>query len=294
MPAKVGEYPMDQLACIGLGPFGPVFHGESRDDRKEVIKVSWGGLISRQEHEEFISKLRLVMQLKQPYIANVYEVGLVGDQVYVVSDYVEGVDLSEYLLEPKLQLSFREAALLCGHIAAVLHHAHRFGVFHGNLKPSNIRLKSDQSPCLFDFSINNRANVLQHRTDGGIIGSAAYLAPEQLLSKSWEVNAPTDVYAVGAILYELLTGQRPFCGADLDLLKRIAKGVPKPPRAINPDIPKPLEIICMACLETEPNNRYGSALELAKELRLFLEDKPIQTKPRGILTRLGRWWHRRY
>ncbi len=126
------------------------------------------------------------------------------------------------------------------------------------------------------------------------MGTAAYLAPEQLPGDRREPNAQTDVYALGAILYELLTGQKPFPGEGPELLKQIAKGSPLPPRAINPEIPKPLETICLKCLETSPKNRYQSALDVSKELRLFLEDKPIQTTSPGVFTQFSRWCRRRW
>jgi serine/threonine-protein kinase len=162
------------------------------------------------------------------------------------------------------------------------------------LKPSNIRLSSNQTPCLFDFSLNDRENGLQMTENGRIVGTAAYLAPEQLPGRRRELEPQTDVYALGAILYELLTGRKPFPGEGQELLRQIAKGSPVPPRAIDPDIPKPLETICLKCLETNPKNRYQLALDVTKELRLFLEDKPIQTQGPGLVTQFSRWCKRRW
>jgi hypothetical protein len=296
MPQQVGTYILQKYPRIGIGPFGTVYRAKDGQTQEPVaIKVSRGGLVTVPERERFLAKLKLIMQLKQPSIATVHEVGSVEDRVYIVSSYVGGVDLSEYLLGlPERTLSMREVAMLCAHIAGKLHHAHRFGVIHGNLKPTNIRLMPDQNPCLFDFSLNDREFGLQMTENGRIVGTAAYLAPEQLPGQRREPDAQTDVYALGAILYELLTGQRPFAGEGEELLRQIAKGSPVPPRAIRPEIPKPLETICLKCLETHPKSRYQSAQDVAKELRLFWEDKPIQTPPPSVLTQFGRWCRRRW
>ena len=236
------------------------------------------------------------MQLRHPNIVTMHEVDRAGDRVYIVSDFVPGIELSEYLTEgSERTLSFREIAGLCAEIAGGLHHAHRFDVVHGNLKPSNIRLDADLQPYLMDFSLNNRRGAFAMTADGRIVGNAAYLAPEQLPHAEGRPFADqlSDVYAVGVILYELLAGRKPFSGEGREILKQIAQGGPPSPRSVNPSVPKPLETICMKCLEIQPRDRYQSAMDVVKELRRFLQDLPIQTKPPGMLARIGRWCRRR-
>jgi len=295
MPDKVGIYSLKKHPRIGVGPFGNVYRakdGESQDPI--VIKVSRGGEVNEEEMSKFLAMLRSVMQLKHANIAAVRELDQADDRVYLVSRFITGIDLSEYLLgTPGRQLSMKEIASLCALIASVLHHAHKFGVVHGNLKPTNIRLDGNQRPFLLDFGLANRKNHVQVTGDGRIVGTASYLAPEQLPGNLREPDAQTDVFALGAIFYELLAGRRPFPGQGPELFKQIAGGGAPHPRSLNPDVPKTLDIICMKCLETDPRDRYQTAMELYKELRRYLENKPIQTKPPGLIKRIGRWCRRR-
>lgn len=295
MPPKVGLYHLQKHPRIGVGPFGNVYRAKDGQSHEQiVIKVARGDQVSEAETEKFLATLRSAMQLKHKYIATLHEADRTGDRIYLVSSYISGVDLSEYLRGvPGRQLSPREAASLCALIASVLHHAHKFEVFHGNLKPSNIRLDGDLKPYLLDFGLNRRENGVLVTGNGRVVGSAAYLAPEQLPGTQREPDAQTDVFALGVIFYELLTGRRPFPGEGTEVFQRIARGGPAHPRSINPDVPKPLNTICMKCLEVDPRDRYETAMELYKELGLYLVDKPINTKPPGIFTRLGRWCRRR-
>ena len=295
MPDQVGTYTLQKQPRIGIGPFGNVYRGKDGDSQQSiVIKVSRGDQVSPEEMPKFLATLRSVMQLKHPNIASLRELDETAGRVYLVSSFVSGIDLSEYLVgTPGRKLTIRETASLCALVASVLHHAHKFGVVHGNLKPTNIRLDGNQKPYLIDFGLANRQASVQPTGNGRVVGTAAYLAPEQLPGNRREPDAQTDVYALGVIFYELLTGRRPFPGQGAELFKQIAAGGPAPPRSINSQIPKPLDTICMKCLEADPRDRYQSAMDVYKELRLYLEDKPIQTKPPGMFTRFGRWCRRR-
>ena len=164
---------------------------------------------------------------------------------------------------------------------------------HGNLKPTNIRLDADLQPYMMDFALNKRRRAVTVTAGGRLVGNAAYLAPEQLPEAGGVADPLSDVFAVGVILYELLAGRRPFPGEGPELLKQIAKGGPPSPRTVNSSVPKPLDTICTKCLEVHPRDRYQSAMDVVKELRRYLQDLPIQTKPPGMLARLGRWCRRR-
>ncbi|MCA9071954.1 MAG: serine/threonine protein kinase, partial [Planctomycetaceae bacterium] len=211
MPAEVGVYQLQKHPRIGVGPFGNVYRakdGQSQDPI--VIKVARGDQVSQSETEKFLAMQRPVMQLKS-HIAKLYELDTADDRVYLVSSFVSGVDLSEYMAgTQERSLSIREVASLCALIATELHHAHKFDVVHGNLKPSNIRLDANQKPYLLDFGLNHRQNAVQVTDNGRVVGSAYYLAPEQLPGTDREPDAQTDVFALGVIFYELLAGRRPF------------------------------------------------------------------------------------
>jgi len=295
MPAQVGNYSLQKQPRIGVGPFGNVYRakdGQSGDSI--VIKVARGDQVSEEEMPKFLANLKSVMQLMHPSIATLKELDEVDGRVYLVSNLATGIDLSEYLTgRPGRQLTIREVASTCALVASVLHHAHRFGVVHGNLKPSNIRLDGNLKPTLLDFGLANRQSSARLTGNGRVVGTASYLAPEQLPETRREPDAQTDVFALGVIFYELLTGRRPFPGRGADLFKQIAAGSPPPPRAVNSQIPKALDIICMKCLQLKPKDRYQSAMDVYKELRLYLEDKPIHTKPPGLVTRLSRWCRRK-
>lgn len=295
MPAKVGVYSLQKQPCIGVGPFGSVYRAKDGQSQEPVaIKVARGNQVLESETEKFLATLRSVMQLKHQYIARLHELDVADDRVYFVSSYISGVDLSEYLLGlPERHLSVRDAAGLCALIASVLHHAHKFDVIHGNLKPSNIRLDGNQKPYLLDFGLDRRQNSVRVTGNNRVIGTGAYLAPEQLPGTDREPDAQTDVFALGVIFYELLTGRRPFPGDGAEVFQQIARGAPVHPRSINSEVPKSLDTICMKCLEIDPRDRYESAMALYKELRLYLEHKPINTKPPGVFTRFGRWCRRR-
>ncbi len=296
MPPHVGPYALPQQSRAGVGPFGMVFRAKDGQTGKPIaIKVSWANPVDERKTEDFLTGLRSVMQLRHDNIVTLHEVDRAEDRIYIVSDYARGsVELSEYLAKSsERKLSFREIASLCAGIASGLNHAHKFDVVHGNLKPTNIRLRADLEPYLMDFSLNTGRSAQTLTAGGDIVGDAAYLAPEQLPEAGGVADPLTDVFAFGVILYELLTGRRPFRGKGRDLLKQIAKGRPPSPRAVNSSVPKPLDAICMKCLEVHPRDRYPSGMAIVSELRRYLQNQPIKTKPPGMLARLGRWCRRR-
>ncbi len=294
MPRQVGAYFLHKYPRIGIGPFGSTYRAKDGQSHDLIaIKVARGDQVSERERKSFLATLSLVMQLKHPNIATLRELDYADGRVYLVSSYINGIDLSDYLLGLKEQkFTARESASLCALVASVLHHGHKFSVVHGNLKPSNIRLDGDRKPYLIDYGLSQRENAVLITDDGRIVGTGAYLAPEQLPGSRRDPDAQTDVFALGVIFYELLTGRRPFLGQGAELFQQIAQGHPAGPRSVEASVPKDLDTICMKCLEVNPRDRYQSAMDVYKELRLFLEDKPIQTKPPGPFARLARWFSR--
>jgi WD40 repeat protein len=186
-----------------------------------------------------------------------------------------------------------EAASLVEKLASAMHEAHHKGVIHRDLKPANVLLAEDGTPKITDFGLARKLDQVGQTQTGAVMGTPSYMAPEQAAGKSKELGPACDVYALGAILYECLTGRPPFRAATvMDTLMQVVNEEPVPPGRLNPRVPLDLETICLKCLEKEPARRYDTALSLAQDLRRFLAHQPVLARPVGRLGRLGRWCRR--
>src|SRR5262249_6535069 len=176
-------------------------------------------------------------------------------------------------------------------LARAMHYAHQRGVVHRDLKPGNILLTPDGQPKITDFGLARQLECESSFTQpGAIMGTPSYMAPEQAMGRNDEVGPPADTYALGTILYELVTSRPPFRGARiLETLEQVRKQEPVPPSRLQPGLPRDLETICLKCLQKEPLKRYDCALALADDLRRFLEGKPILARPVGYGERVWRW-----
>jgi len=278
---------------VGRGSFGSVWQARDTElDRTVAVKVPRPGQFSRSSREQFLREARAAAQLSHPNIVSIYEVGLDDDRVYIVSDFVDGISLADFL--DKKRLSPRQAVSFCIKVAGALEHAHEKGVIHRDLKPSNIMLAREGQPQVMDFGLAKReAGEVTMTIEGKLLGTPAYMPPEQARGEGHDVDRRADVYSLGVILYELLAGEIPFRGTTRMLLQQVMHDEAPSPRKLNNSIPRDLETICLKCLEKEPAKRYDSCEALGKDLQSWIDHEPIQARPVGRLGRLRRWCKRK-
>jgi len=288
-PRRLGKFEL--LEELGVGSFGHVFRARDTElGRTVAIKLlRAGGLASREEVDRFVREARSAAQLQHPGLVAVHETGQTEEGLfYLVEEFVQGETLAARLSAGGFD--FRQAADLIAAVADALDHAHRHGVIHRDVKPSNIQLDAEGRPHLMDFGLAKRDTDESPMTlDGEMLGTPAYVSPEQARGESNRVDGRTDVYSLGVILYELLTGERPFRGNRQMLLLQVLHDEPRPPRQLNDKVPRDLETVCLKALAKAPARRYATAQELADDLRRFLRGEPIRARPVGRLERLGRW-----
>ncbi|MBT7254782.1 MAG: protein kinase [Planctomycetaceae bacterium] len=288
------------LGEVGHGASGSVWKAlDTKLDRIVAIKIPrvdiTGGSSS---NEQFLREARAVAQLNHPSIVPVYEVGVLDDEIYIVSDFVEGVSMFDYCSVHRM--SARQAAKFCMDVALALEHAHCNGVVHRDLKPANIMMGGSAAdpaslfPLVLDFGLAKRdVGEITMTYDGKVLGTPAYMPPEQARGEAHGVDCRADIYSLGVILYELLTGELPFRGTVRMLLHQVINDAAPSPRKLNGSIARDLETITLKCLEKSPLKRYQSSAALAADLDAWLSHRPITARPTGTLGRLGRWSKRR-
>lgn len=289
----VGAFRLERQ--IGRGGMGVVYRARQLSLNREVaIKLLPGGEFASPEfRKRFHAEARTAASLTHPHIVTIHEVGEHEGLPYFAMEYVAGHTLADVIRNGAV--APETAARLCRDIARAVHFAHEHGVLHRDLKPANVLLDAFDHPRLVDFGLASflSANPELTRPDQ-TLGTPAYMPPEQVAGNHGQIGRGSDIYALGAILYHLLTGRPTFEGGTLpQILRQIESEEPVPPRRLNPGIPQDLQTICLKCLEKDPQKRYRDAFNFAEELDRFLRSEPIHARPRSALGKGWLWCRRR-
>jgi formylglycine-generating enzyme required for sulfatase activity len=280
---------------LGAGGMGVVYRARHlRLDRLVALKmVLTGSYAGPQERERFRREAEAVAALRHPNLVQVYDAGDCAGRPYFTMELIEGGNLAEKLAGTPQPIS--QATALLATLAEAMQAAHRGGIVHRDLKPANILLTPDGTPKIADFGLALRLEGGAGLTLNGVVmGTPSYMAPEQARGQSQAVGPTVDVYALGAILYELLTGRPPFrAETPAETVLQVIDQEPVPPARLNSKVPRDLETVCLKCLQKEPARRYGSAGELANDLRRFQAGEPIRARPVGVAERTYKWARRR-
>src|SRR5882724_2289593 len=289
---ELGDYEL--LEEIGRGGQGVVFRARQKSlNRTVALKViSLGQWASKAHLKRFRLEAEAAARLEHPGIVPIHEVGERDGSCYFSMKFVEGGQLDE--VSRRESIPIRRAVELIANVARTVHYAHEHGILHRDIKPGNILLDQKGEPHLTDFGL---ARLVESESSVTytleVLGTPSYMAPEQAVGNNAAVSSNTDVYGLGAVLYQLLTGQPPFAGGTTyETIKLLLDTQPRPPRLLNPKVDRDLSTICLKCLEKDPQRRYSSALALAEDLGRWLKHEPIVARHTGVFTR-GRKWVRR-
>lgn len=287
---RLGRFEL--LSELGVGSFGYVFKAhDTQLDRFVALKIQRAGTFATNEEvERFVREALSIARLKHPGIVTVYDTIRSDEDIcYLVTEYVDGESLEEKMKSS--EWSFEECSNLIAAIGDSLHYAHENGIVHRDVKPSNVLIDRLGKPHLMDFGLAKRDFESNDTMTslGRIMGTPAYMSPEQASGDSRNVDARSDVYSLGVMLYEMLTGERPFQGNHRMLLLQVMEDEPRSPRKLKATIPLDLETICLKSLSKSRTQRYQSAADMSEDLRRFNHRLPIKARPLGTHEKLWRW-----
>jgi tRNA A-37 threonylcarbamoyl transferase component Bud32 len=303
-PRQIGGYEI--LAELGRGGSGVVYKARQKTPTRLVAlkMILAGSHASESELARFRAEAEAIAGLQHPNIVQIYEVGEHDGLPYLALEYCGGGSLDDKLAGTPMQP--KEAAVLIETLARAMQVSHEKKIVHRDLKPANVLLTEDGMPKITDFGLALNLEQTGRTATGAILGTPSYMAPEQARGRERtkqasaeaeaersNVTPATDIYALGAILYECLTGRPPFKAATMmDTILQVTKDEPVPPRQLQSNVPRDLESVCLKCLQKEPRRRYQTALDLADDLRRFQEVKPTRARPVGRVARVGKWVRR--
>jgi serine/threonine protein kinase/TolB-like protein/Flp pilus assembly protein TadD len=289
---ELGDYEL--LEEVGRGGQGVVFRARQKSlNRTVALKViSLGQWASKAHLKRFRLEAEAAARLEHPGIVPIHEVGERDGQCYFSMKFVEGGQLDEVVR--RAPMTVRQSVGLIVKVARIVHYAHEHGILHRDIKPGNILLDQKGEPHLTDFGLARLVETESTVTRTlEVLGTPSYMAPEQAVGNNAAINKGTDVYGLGAVLYQLLTGQPPFAGGTTyETIKLLLETDPRQPRLLNPKIDRDLSTICLKCLEKDPARRYPSALALAEDCERWVKHEPILARHTGIFAR-GKKWVRR-
>jgi mono/diheme cytochrome c family protein len=278
------------VRLVDQGGMGTVYEARQTGlDRRVAVKMMERTRIDARMLARFRAEAQAAAQLQHPNVVQVIEAGEVEGRPFFSMEFVAGGNLAQ--LMERGRPDPRRAAEMVAVLARAVHAAHGLGIVHRDLKPANVLVTPDGTLKIADFGLAKRLdNDLAHTRTGEIIGTPFYMAPEQAEGQSELIGPATDVYALGALFYELLTGRPPFQGSNpLDTLRQAVNREPLPPSRLAPEVPRDLEAVVLKCLEKQPGRRYVSAVELADDLARWLDGRPVTVVPPGRLRRAWRW-----
>lgn len=274
---------------LGQGGFGRVYQAyDPQLERLIALKVPTFGTQDGKKAKRFQEEAKAAAQLRHPHIVPTFESGRIGNQFFIAAQFIEGQPLSDVINAGPVD--FRDAAAWCAKIALALDYAHGMKIVHRDVKPQNIMLDDRGEPQLMDFGLAKRLDDDSGMTgDGTMLGTPAYMAPEQAKGDIKQIGPHTDQYALGVTLYELLTGRRPFVGEPLTVLHQIVHDEPKPPSSVIRTIPRDLDAITQKAMSKEIDRRYARCEQVAADLRNWLNGEPTLARPISSWERLTRW-----
>src|SRR5205823_6253758 len=289
---ELGDYEL--LEEVGRGGQGVVFRARQKSlNRTVALKViSLGQWASKAHLKRFRLEAEAAARLEHPGIVPIHEVGERDGSCYFSMKFIEGGQLDEVVRREAMPI--RRAVEFIAKVARIVHYAHEHGILHRDIKPGNILLDAKGEPHLTDFGlarlVESESTVTRTME---VLGTPSYMAPEQAAGNNAAISGVTDVYGLGAVLYQLLTGQPPFAGGTTyETIKLLLDTEPRQPRFLNPKIDRDLSTICLKCLEKDPKRRYSSAVALAEDLDRWLKHEPIRARRTGVFTRGTKWVRR--